>query len=149
MTSATRSTVSRFIGGLIAACTAITVFAGARASADSADITEAAPLELDICYADNPLGDGYRMHVVTKNNSSRNAWFTVTELGNPRGTTLHDQTQRPGELAHFTHDIPLDKWREYVYSVQINGNDGGYADSRQVTNYFIPDYTSHCFGQNA
>ncbi|MEM9515018.1 MAG: hypothetical protein AAGA42_09175 [Actinomycetota bacterium] len=144
MTRRTRSTIARFVGGIVAACTAITVLGSASASAGD-DMTSAStnPLEPNICYTDNPLGEGYRVHVTTTNHSTRNALFEVEEV---RGDVRHRETLRPGETGVFAHDAPLDRERTYIYDGQVDGMsqpDAGF--SWMTTNVISPDFAPPCF----
>ncbi len=144
MTRPARSRIARVVGGLVAACTAITLIGSAGASAsDDMAATTTNPLEPNICWTHNPLGDGYRVHVTTTNHSSRNALFEVEEV---RGDVRHRETLRPGETGVFFHDAPLDRERTYIYDGEVDGmsrRDAGF--SRMKDNFNIPYYTAPCF----
>ncbi|MEM8620300.1 MAG: hypothetical protein AAGF73_11305 [Actinomycetota bacterium] len=140
MNRPTPSTISRLVRGLVAACTAVAIVGSSSATATGEDGSAGTnPLRLDLCWTDNPLGDGYRVTATTVNNTSVNALFRVDELipGNPQGDQLHDETLQPGQTGTFSHVVPLDKHREYIYY--------GTGFARQVTNFDYPAYVDHCF----
>ncbi|MEM9517368.1 MAG: hypothetical protein AAGA42_21145 [Actinomycetota bacterium] len=144
MTRPTRSRIARLAGGLVAACTAVTLVGSAGASAaDEEHFASANPLQANICYTDNPLGEGYRVHVTTTNHSSRNARVTIDEFGGP---VHHDQTLRPGETAALAHDVPLDRYRDYNYRGELAGVvDPAIGFNFVRANTTLPDHTDPCF----